>query len=67
MQALVLRRRQLVQMLTSKRQHPRLAHAAARPSIERTIEFLKKELGDSDAEVAAHVQRHHAQLAQGAG
>lgn len=28
------------------------------------IEFLKKELGDSEAEVAAHVQRHHAQLAQ---
>lgn len=64
LQALVLRRRQLVQMLTAERQRLRLAHAAARPSIARVIEFLKQELGDSEAQVAAHVQRHHAQLAQ---
>ncbi len=64
LQALVLRRRQLAQTLASERQRLRLAHAAARPSIERVIEFLKKELGDSNAEVAAHVRRHHAQLAQ---
>jgi transposase len=63
LQALVLRRRQLVQMLTSERLRMRLAHAAARPSIERTIEFLKKELADSDIDVAAHVQQHHAALA----
>ncbi|MDN7602194.1 hypothetical protein QZM68_20715 [Burkholderia gladioli] len=47
-QALVLRRRQLVQMITSERQRLRLAHAAARPSLERVIDFLKKELDDSD-------------------
>ncbi|WP_024892208.1 IS110 family transposase [Luteimonas huabeiensis] len=64
LQALVLRRRQLVQMLTAERQRLRLAHAAARSSIERVIECLKQELGDSEAEAAAHVQRHHAQLAQ---
>lgn len=64
LQALVLRRCQLVQMLTAERQRLRLAHAAARSSIERVIEFLKQELDDSEAEVAAHVQRHHAQLAQ---
>lgn len=64
LQALVLRRRQLVQMLTSERQRIRLTHAAARPSIERVIEFLKQELGDSEAQVAGHVQRHHAELAQ---
>lgn len=64
LQALVLRRRQLVQMLIAERQRLRLAHAAARPSIERVIEFLKHEIGDSEAEVATHVQRHHAQLAQ---
>lgn len=64
LQALVLRRRQLVQMLTAERQRLRLAHAAARPSIERVIEFLKQELGDSEGEVATHVQGHHAQLAQ---
>ncbi len=64
LQALVLRRRQLVQMLTAERQRLRLAHAAARPSIERVIEFLKQEIGDSEAEVATHVQGHHSQLAQ---
>ena len=63
LQALVLRRRQLVQMITSERQRMRISHAAARPSIERVIEFLKAELGDSEAEVAAHVERHHAELA----
>lgn len=64
LQALVLRRRQILQMLTGERQRLRISHAAARPSIERVIEFLKQELGDSDTEVAAHVQHHHAQLAQ---
>lgn len=63
LQALVLRRRQLVQMITSERQRMRISHVAARPSIERVIEFLKTELGDSDADVAAHVRRHHAELA----
>jgi transposase len=63
LQALVLRRRQLVQMITSERQRMRISHVAARPSIERVIGFLKTELGDSDADVAAHVQRHHAELA----
>jgi transposase len=64
LQALVLRRRQLVQMMTSERQRLRLSHAVARPSLERHIEFLKSELGDSDGEVAAHVEKHHAQLAK---
>jgi transposase len=63
LQALVLRRRQLVQMLTSERQRLRISHAAARPSIERVIEFLQRELDDSNTDVAAHVQRHHAELA----
>lgn len=63
LQALVLRRRQLVQMLTSERQRMRISHAAARPSIERVIEFLQRELDDSNTDVAAHVQRHHAELA----
>lgn len=63
LQALVLRRRQLVQMITAEHQRVRISHVAARPSIERVIEFLKTELGDSEADVAAHVQRHHAELA----
>ena len=64
LQALVLRRRQLVQMLTNERLRLRLSHASARLSIKRVIEFLARELGDRDAEIAAHVQRHHAELAQ---
>jgi transposase len=63
LQALVLRRRQLVQMLTSERQRMRISHAAAKPSIERVIEFLQRELDDSNGDVAKHVQRHHAELA----
>lgn len=62
LQALVLRRRQLVQMLTSERQRRHKAHEAAHPSIDRTIEFLKAELAGSDGEVARHVQQHHAEL-----
>jgi transposase len=38
LQALVLRRRQLVGMLTSERQRLRMSHSSARASIERTIE-----------------------------
>lgn len=64
LQALVLRRRQLVQMLTSEKQRKRIAHAAAHASIERHIDFLTKELSDSDSDVAGHVQRHHAALAE---
>lgn len=63
LQALVVRRRQLVQMLMAEKQRMRLAHTAAQPSIQRTIEFLSKELADSDTDVAAHVQQHHAELA----
>ena len=64
LQALVLRRRQLVQMLTAEKQRKRIAHAAAHASIERHIEFLTKELSDSDSDVAGHVQQHHAALAE---
>lgn len=63
LQALVLRRRQIVQMLASERQRLRIAHVAARPSIERVIAFLKAELDESDGEVARHVQQHHGELA----
>lgn len=50
--------------MTGERHRLRLAYAVARPSIERVIEFLKQELDDSEATVAAHVQRHHADPAQ---
>lgn len=64
LQAHVLRRRQLVQMLDGERQRLRLAHAAARPSIERSIVFLEREIKDGVKEVADHVLAHHAELKQ---
>lgn len=63
LQALVLRRRQIVQMLASERQRLRISHVATRPSIERVIAFLKAELDDSDGEVARDVRQHHGELA----
>jgi transposase len=67
LQALVLRRRQLVGMLTSERLRLRLAHASARPSIERMIEFVKAQLDDIEGECARHIGAHHAALAHALG
>jgi len=64
LQALVLRRRQLVGMLASERQRLRISHASARGSIERTIEFLKSQIDDMERDCAEHVGAHHAALAQ---
>lgn len=67
LQALVLRRRQLVGMFTSERQRLRMSHASARPSIERVIEFLKAQIDDIERDCAAHVSEHHAALAKALG
>jgi transposase len=67
LQALVLRRRQLVGMLTSERQRLRMSHASARPSIERVIEFLKAQIDDIERDCAAHISEHHAALAKALG
>jgi transposase len=67
LQALVLRRRQLVGMLTSERQRLRISHASARPSIELTIEFLKAQIQDVERDCAEHVHAHHAALAHALG
>jgi len=67
LQALVLRRRQLVAMLTSERQRLRISHASARPSIEITIEFLKQQIDGIELECAEHVRTHHQALAQALG
>jgi transposase len=64
LQALVLRRRQLVQMYVSERQRLRMSHASARPSVEATAAFLKAQIDDIERGCAAHVQTHHAALAQ---
>ncbi|WP_156179881.1 hypothetical protein [Delftia lacustris] len=44
-------------VLIAERQRLRLVRVTALPSIERVIEFLKHELGESQAKVATHVQR----------
>jgi transposase len=64
LQALVLRRRQIVGMLTSERQRLRMSHASARLSIEQTIAFLKTQLDGIEGQCATHVQAHHSALAQ---
>jgi transposase len=62
--ALVTRRRQLVAMQLSERQRLRLARAVARPSIEAMIEAIARQLDDVEAEMARHVEQHHAALAR---
>ena len=62
--ALVTRRRQLVAMQLSERQRLRLARPVARPSIEAMIEAIKRQLDDVEAEMARHVEQHHAALAK---
>ena len=61
--ALVTRRRQLVAMQLSERQRLRLARPVARPSIEAMIEAIRRQLDDVEAEMARHVEQHHAQMA----
>ena len=62
--ALVTRRRQLVAMQLSERQRLRLARPVARPSIEAMLQAIARQLGDLEGEMAAHIERHHAQAAQ---
>ncbi|PZP26516.1 MAG: IS110 family transposase [Roseateles depolymerans] len=62
LQALVQRRRQLIEMQTAEKLRRRQAHAASVGSVERVLDFLAKELADNDAAVSAHLQRHHAEL-----
>lgn len=58
---LVLRRRQLVQMLSAERQRMRISHAAARPSIDRVIEpSCVSSRTATPTSSLTHVQRHHA-------
>jgi transposase len=65
LQALVLRRRQRVPMITAERQRMRVSHGAARPGIARVIAFLtsERDRDEAEADLAAHLQRPHAELA----
>jgi transposase len=62
LQALVLRRTQLIGMLTAERQRLAMSHAVARKSIERIISAIRKQLEEIDAQLATHIERHHADL-----
>lgn len=62
--ALVTRRRQLVSMQLSERQRLRLARPVARPSIEALLEAIARQLDEVEADMARHVEQHHAQMAK---
>ena len=62
--ALVTRRRQLVSMQLAERQRLRLARPVARPSIESLLEAIARQLDDLEAEMARHVEQHHAQMSR---
>lgn len=64
LQAQLLRRRQLIGMLTAERQRLSIAHPATRPDLEESIRFLKKRLATLDGELARLVQRDHGELGQ---
>ena len=62
--ALVTRRRQLVAMQLSERQRLRLARPLTRPSIEALLQAIARQLDDVEAEMARHVEEHHAEMAK---
>lgn len=62
--ALVGRRRQLVDMLTAERARLAMSHQAARRSITAIMKALQRQLDDIEAQMAAHVKNHHADLAE---
>lgn len=62
--ALVTRCRQLVSMQLSERQRLRLARPVARPSIQALLEAIARQLDDVEAEMARHIEQHHAQMAK---
>ena len=63
LQALVLRRTQLIGMLTAKRQRMAISHAAARKSIKMLIGAIRKQLEDIEAQLATHIASHQADVA----
>jgi len=51
LQALIARRRQLIEMITMEKNRLRSAHQAIKPSITRTIRMLTKQLKDADEDM----------------
>jgi transposase len=62
LQGRLLRRRQLIGMLTAERQRLSIALPSLRPDLEETIRFLKKRLATIDGELARQVARDHGEL-----
>lgn len=62
LQALVLRRRQLVAMLVAERHRLTTSHSAARASVTAMIVFIQQQLRDVDGELKAHLGQHHDEL-----
>lgn len=63
LQALVLRRRQLVAALVAERHHLRQAHACVNSSVQSSIDFVKTQIDQIERELNDHVRQHHAELA----
>jgi transposase len=63
LQAMVLRRRQLVQMLVAERNRLAISHRVARASIEALIEAIRQQLIQVEGELSGHLAAHHAELA----
>lgn len=61
--ALVLRRRQLVQMLVGERNRLAMSHRAARGSIEALIKAIREQISQIEGELTSHIAHHHADLA----
>src|SRR6185436_1485599 len=64
LQALVARRRQLVEMLTAETNRQRTAPAALRPQLEEHVRWLRRQLGDLDRGLTAAVRASPAWRAQ---
>lgn len=64
LQALVARRRQLVVMHVAEHQRLSGSHAVARKSIAALIKAIRAQLDEVEAELARHIETHHADLAR---
>jgi len=62
LQALVLRRRQLVGMLSTERARLLITHRTARKNVESMIQVIKQHLHEVDGELTAHLEEHHSVL-----
>lgn len=63
LQALVVRRRQLMDMLTAERNRMSISHRAARPSIEAVVKAILAQIKPIDKQMAKHLAQHHADVA----